>query len=148
MYIRVPLQRPSFGERTFYSTFTVTRKSARTVTRECRCETGTRGNMCGLLHTGLGEGERESGGSHRGAGREVGDDPTPCATVGVIGKDARPRRVASARRTTFFLALAFDRHVDKGSYREPLLAGSGITGPWKKLPRFQRHSNQRRRCVP
>lgn len=63
--------------------------------------------MCGLLHTavdegGVGEGSR---GSHQRTRRAVGDDPTPRTTSGVTGKDARPRHVAVARRTTFFLTL-------------------------------------------
>lgn len=51
-----------FGRRGYYCS----REYTPPFTRECRCETEARGNMCGLLHTAAGAGEQ-----HRGSVREV-----------------------------------------------------------------------------
>lgn len=68
--------------------------------------------MCGLLHTAAGaEGTLGGGGSPatsggRWRGNVSHHATVPADRVGVTGKDARPRRVASTRRTTFFLVPA------------------------------------------
>lgn len=65
-----------------------------------------RGETCAASYISLwakGESGRGVGGATEAS---VGEDPTPWATRGgIIGKDARLRRVAVAWRTTFFLAL-------------------------------------------
>lgn len=85
-------------------------RDARNDARECRCETGTRGNMCGLLHSASRGGmEKRNGGARREStqGMLVGMTPLPVEEreLGRSGELARTRglrrrvETAHSRRT-------------------------------------------------